>query len=141
MSARGDFAIRTIHRELPSEFDQLERVVEEAQAFMDETTDDEDMAYRVVLLVSEAVTNAMQHGNGFDPSKKVIFDLEAFPDRFELRVEDEGAGFEPTRIANPLSEEHLLDDSGRGLFLMKSYADEVHLENEGRCLRLVLRRP
>ena len=133
-------ATKTLHRELPSAFEHLEAIVEESQAFMDDVTDDDELAYRVTLLVSEAVTNAMEHGNQFDAAKTVIVDLAAFADRIELRVEDEGAGFEEAAVADPLAEGQLLEDRGRGLFLMQEFADEVHVEHGGRRLRLILHR-
>lgn len=136
----SDPAPEALHRTLPSSFEHLERFVEETQAFMDRITDDEDLAYRVVLLVSEAVTNAMEHGNQFDAAKSVTVALRALPDRIELDVEDEGEGFAAAEVSDPLAKDHLLDDRGRGLFLMQEYADEIAIEDGGRRLRLVLHR-
>ena len=136
----SDASHASLYRELPSRFEELDALVEATQAFMDEATDDEDLAYRVTLLASEAVTNAIKHGNGLDPSKKVVMHLVAHPDRFELTVEDEGGGFDESEVANPLADDHLLESSGRGIFLMRQLADEVSTELDGRRMRLVFRR-
>ena len=131
---------RTLHLKLASTFDNLERAVEEAEAFMGGLTEDDDLAYHVVLLTSEAVTNAMEHGNGWDPEKHIIFDLTANPERIELSVFDEGDGFEFSSVGNPLNEENMLNGRGRGLYFMEHMADELHLEKKGRLLRLVFYR-
>ncbi len=134
--------VHQLQMKVASRFDHLEEVVERTQAFMERVTDDEDLAYRVVLLMSEAVANAMEHGNGYDAGKHVRIALSATPSRVELLVRDEGAGFEPKAVANPLAADHLLDDGGRGLFLMEEYADEARWEDHGSVLRLIfLRNP
>lgn len=122
---------------VPSAFIHLERLVDETEAFLAERVADEDLAYRVVLLASEAATNAMEHGNAMDVDKQVTLDLHVEPERIVLCVEDEGAGFDPEAVDNPLQEDHLFRDSGRGIYLMEHMADEVAYENEGRRVRIV----
>lgn len=129
-----------LHLKLTSTFDNLERAVEEAEAFMAGITDDEDLAYNVVLLTSEAVTNGMEHGNGWDASKHIIFDLTANKERIELSVLDEGEGFDPASIGNPLDAENLLNGRGRGLYFMEEIANELHIEDDGCRLRLIFYR-
>ena len=130
-------ADETFQRVLPSTFENLERMVEETEAFLQRHGEDEDMVYRVTLLTSEAVTNAMEHGNKYDPQKTVTLNVVLGPEQIELIVEDEGEGFDPSSATNPLTPDHLMDDRGRGLFFMKQMADEVHPEKGGRRLRLV----
>ncbi|HMB93995.1 MAG TPA: ATP-binding protein [Rhodothermales bacterium] len=137
MNAPTTPASQRLQMRLASHFDNLERVVEETQRFMKDLTDDEDFAYHIVLLTSEAVTNAMEHGNGFDPEKEVELDLQVFANRIEIAVEDEGTGFKPDTVPDPLAQEQLLIDRGRGLFLMEEMADEVHFKDGGKQLRLV----
>ena len=129
-----------LHLKLTSTFDNLERAVEEAEAFMAGVTDDEDLAYNVVLLTSEAVTNGMEHGNGWDPLKHIIFDLTATEERIELSVFDEGEGFEPSTVKDPMQDENLLNGRGRGLYFMEEIASELHIERDGCLLRLVFYR-
>ncbi len=121
----------------PSVFDHLETIVEESQAFLEGFFPaDEDFVYKVVLLISEAATNAMEHGNQMDESKKVLVRVEVSTEYVEAFIEDEGRGFNPDAVADPLQEDNLLSDSGRGLFLMEEMADAVRYENDGRCLCL-----
>ncbi len=131
---------KTLHLKLSSGFKNLERVVEEAEAFMATVTDDDDLAYRVTLLTSETVTNAMEHGHGWDPEKHIIFDLTAYTDRIVLSVYDEGEGFEFSSVGDPLDQKNLLNSRGRGLYFMEHMANELHLEKDGRLLRLIFYR-
>ena len=140
MASKPEHTEKTLHLKLASTFDNLERAVEEAEAFMGGLTEEDDLAYHVVLLTSEAVTNAMEHGNGWDPNKHIIFDLTADAERIELSVYDEGDGFEFSSVADPLDNENLLNGRGRGLYFMEHMADELHLEKKGRLLRLIFYR-
>ena len=95
---------------------------------------DDDFYARLMLSVSEAATNAIVHGNKLNPSKKVTIDAEANTQTLTFTIKDEGDGFNPDNIPNPLEEEHLLIPSGRGVFLIKEYADELEYQDEGRTI-------
>ena len=95
---------------------------------------DDDFYARLMLSVSEAATNAIVHGNKLNPSKKVTIVVEANTHTLAFTIKDEGDGFNPDNIPNPLEEEHLLIPSGRGVFLIKEYADELEYQDEGRTL-------
>ena len=126
---------------ISSEPVHLEAAVHEAETFFKSHIEDEDLVYNMVLLTSEVVTNGMEHGNGFDPSKKVIIEFLVDERRAQITVEDEGGGFTRGSVPNPLENSHLLDDGGRGLFLLEALADEVHYELGGRRTRVVFNRP
>lgn len=98
----------------------------------------ETLADRVILAISEAATNAMKHGNGYDATKQVEIELSVKDDKLEVWaiVEDEGAGFDPDALPNPLDTENLLKASGRGVFLIRNLADEVHFEEQGTRTRM-----
>lgn len=117
---------------LRSDFAVLERVLEETDAFLHRFLDDEDLIYRVVLLTTEAVTNAIEHGNGLNPEKTVWLDVRVEASRITLSVEDEGRGFDPERVEDPLAGENLFAASGRGVYLIETMADEVRFEKDGR---------
>jgi serine/threonine-protein kinase RsbW len=125
---------------LASEHQNVEQAVEQAESFFKEHVGDEDLLYNLVLLTSEAVTNGMEHGNDFDPGKSVVVEFKVMPAALEITVEDEGPGFERKRVPSPLSEDHLFDDGGRGLFLLESLADDVRYELGGRRTRVTFRR-
>ena len=129
-------AYTLLQLELASTFDNVELAVDQVGSFLRELEVNEDTAYRVVLLVSEAVTNAMEHGNGWDASKKVHLRVTAGEERIECTVSDEGDGFDPSVVEDPLEEDNILRSCGRGLYFMRSLADEMHVECGGRRLRL-----
>ena len=119
---------------IDSRFEELDRIVDEAESFYKSCMTDDDKVFTGVLLASEAVTNAIEHGNDSDPTKKVIIDFRLNGKRAELWVEDEGEGFKREDIADPLDTENLLEDGGRGIFLIERLADEVAYEKEGRLI-------
>lgn len=132
-SADHDSAHR-VHLRFRSTFESIERIVQEADRFANRHCGDEELAYRFVLVTSEAATNAVEHGNESDPARRVLIDFIACPTYLEMRVEDEGKGFDASAVDDPLAENHLTLDHGRGLFLIREMADDVHFEKEGRCL-------
>ena len=132
-SGLGDSAPQLL-RELPSDVDLLEPLVEEAEAFLSGQIDDPELVYRAVLLLSEAATNAMKHGNGFDPQKKVRIELTRADHEIRIMVCDEGGGFDPGASADPLDQSNLMSTSGRGLFLIREMADRVSFDDDGRCV-------
>jgi len=109
---------------------------------------DDDAAHWVSVAIRESVINAIKHGNRNDASKHVFVEFEtARPlDVAELtiRVRDQGEGFDPGMLADPLAPENLLKSSGRGIFLIRNFMDDVQLERapeggmEVRMLKRVL---
>src|SRR5690348_10098305 len=73
---------------------------------------DEEDQHKIEMAVHESVINAVAHGNKHDARKKVRLRFEIYKDRLEIRIRDEGAGFDPTGIADPLADENLLKVSG-----------------------------
>jgi len=92
--------------------------VAEASGFSREETD------KIAMAVREGVINAYNYGNRHDPHKKIGLVVEFDPDRMIVHVHDEGAGFDPAEIPDPLDEDNLLRTSGRGLFLIRSFMDD-----------------
>ena len=126
--------------EIFSTFDELERIVDEAEAFFGSCFSEDDRVYTCVLLASEAVTNALEHGNALDETKKVFIEFRLSEKCVELWVEDQGPGFDRKSVADPLDEENLLADGGRGIFLIEKLADDVRYENEGRRIGILFNR-
>jgi serine/threonine-protein kinase RsbW len=118
---------------LDSKFEEMERLepfINELKQWAD--FDDED-AGRIMLALSEAVNNAIIHGNNQNPGKQVII-LSTFDEEnrtLAISVEDEGEGFDPEEIPDPLKEENLLNEGGRGVYLIKQYADELQFSEGG----------
>lgn len=86
---------------------------------------DDGTMYRLLVAVTEAVNNAILHGNASDPSKDVEVCIMADRDHVSIRVEDDGPGFDASGLPNPLDQENLLKDHGRGVFLIRSLVDTV----------------
>jgi serine/threonine-protein kinase RsbW len=89
---------------------------------------DEIQMNKLMVSLTEAVNNAIMHGNKSNPKKKVTITCESVPGWLLLIVNDEGKGFDPQGVANPLKNENLLRESGRGIFLMRTLMDKVEFE-------------
>jgi serine/threonine-protein kinase RsbW len=103
---------------------------------------DEDDQHKIDMAVHESLINAIWHGNKSDPSKHVWLRFEIFSDRLEIRVRDQGNGYDPRGLPDPLSQENLLNVSGRGIFLIRTFMDDFRVENrtgEGTEVVLVKR--
>jgi serine/threonine-protein kinase RsbW len=92
---------------------------------------DEDEQQRIEMAVHESMINAIWHGNKNDSSKSVWLQFKVDRDRLEIRIRDQGTGFDPKHIPNPLDQENLLKVSGRGIFLIRSFMDEFRVEHIG----------
>lgn len=86
---------------------------------------DEIQFNKLLVSTSEAVNNGIIHGNLGDPDKKVSITCEVNATAVVVRVKDEGKGFEPEEVPDPLRKENLLRESGRGIFLMRTLMDHV----------------
>ncbi len=87
---------------------------------------DEDERFRVTMAVREAAVNAVLHGNEYDPTKKITFSMENTGLALVFTIADQGRGLVPESIPDPLAPENLLRGTGRGIFLIRSFMDEVH---------------
>ncbi len=86
---------------------------------------DEDTRSGVSMAVREAMINAVLHGNNYDAAKRVNLTLEHNEKELIVTITDEGHGFVPEEVPDPLAPENLLKESGRGIFLMRAFMDEV----------------
>jgi serine/threonine-protein kinase RsbW len=92
---------------------------------------DEDVIHWVGVAIRESVINAIKHGNRHDASKHVFVEFESTPSDAPgliIRVRDQGDGFDPETVADPLSPENILKASGRGIFLIRNFMDDVRLQ-------------
>ena len=79
------------------------------------------------MAVREAAVNAVLHGNAYDPKKKMTVSFENTGDSLVIKISDQGRGLRDADIPDPLAEENLLKQSGRGIFLIRSFMDEVKI--------------
>jgi serine/threonine-protein kinase RsbW len=92
---------------------------------------DEDSAHWVSVAIRESVINAIKHGNRNDSSKRVFVEFETNEGdapALAITVRDQGEGFDPDLVADPLAPENMLKSSGRGIFLIRNFMDDVRLE-------------
>lgn len=116
---------------LASSFDEIERLEPFVQLLQEKLSFNEDTYNRIYLTLSEAVNNAIVHGNRQDPDKKVVVESRVGKNLLILKVRDEGEGFDPAAIPDPLKEENLLNEGGRGIYLIQQFADEVQFGRDG----------
>jgi serine/threonine-protein kinase RsbW len=95
---------------------------------------------KLIVATTEAVNNAILHGNRSDPGKSVTVAVDIRKQYLVVQVCDEGGGFDPDSVENPLKDENLLKESGRGLFLMKTLMEEVdvRMREDGCEVRMAL---
>ncbi len=110
---------------IASSLEYLPKVDEWVERKLTKLGVDQDRLADIAVSVTEAVTNAVLHGNKNDLKKKVYIRLKADSSRVEITVKDEGNGFNPDSIESPIEEKNLLKDAGRGVFILKSLMDEV----------------
>ena len=111
---------------LASTMESVAEVEAAAEKFTQSAGLDEDESFRVVMAVREAAVNAVLHGNGYDPNKQVSASFENDGKSVIIKIADEGEGLDPDKIPDPLAQENLLRGTGRGIFLIRSFLDEVH---------------
>ncbi len=100
----------------------------------------EQLHENIMLVLSEAATNAIIHGNENNPGKKVDVEVYEGDQQIVIVVSDEGEGFDPTTLPDPLSEENLLRQGGRGVFLIEQFADHVEYRDKGSTVILTFNR-
>jgi serine/threonine-protein kinase RsbW len=124
-------AFARVHLALQSNIDVLDHVQHVTEDVGHRLGFDEEAVHWTSMAVRETVINAITHGNKSDPAKLVFvdFDVEANGTSRDLVVcvRDQGAGFDPSRIGNPLAPENILHTSGRGIFLARQFMDDVSI--------------
>lgn len=108
-----------------SQFENIELVQIVVEESLRKLELEEEVAHSIGIAVREAVANAIKHGNREDPAKRVEIDLGVSDEEVVIRVSDQGAGFDPRRVADPRQPENLLRPNGRGIFFMNSYMDAI----------------
>lgn len=89
----------------------------------------EDDQSNIAMAVREAAVNAVLHGNAYDPEKKVFVVYERTSSALVITITDQGKGLDPNNLPDPLAPENLMKGSGRGIFLIRAFMDEVRFRN------------
>ncbi|GAB3230555.1 hypothetical protein GCM10027346_16320 [Hymenobacter seoulensis] len=133
--------MKQVKIQIPSLVENI-RVVE---SFIDNSKDtfhiEDDIYGNIMVAVTEAVNNAIRHGNKFDKDKNVFLSLSVDQNLVKFEIEDEGTGFDYTNLIDPTAPENLENPGGRGIFLIRHLADEVEFRKDGRNVQLTFMLP
>jgi len=121
---------------IPSDTAEARRVQEDIEQRLLERRATDQEVFSVRLALEEALVNAIKHGNQLDRGKKVLISYRFLADRFEVRITDEGAGFDPADVPDPTDVENLDRPCGRGLMLMRHYMTEVNYNTSGNSVSM-----
>jgi len=128
--------MKNIRIEIPSLSENIRMI----ESFIDNAKEkfhlDDDIYGNIMIAVTEAVNNAIKHGNRGDSTKNVSLALSLEEGLIKFRVEDEGVGFDFHNLPDPTAPENLEKPGGRGIFLMKHLADEVDFTEKGKVVEL-----
>ena len=123
------FGYQDVHLEIHSTIDALDLVQAVTEHIARRLGFDDESLHWTSMAVRESVVNAITHGNDNNPAKLVFIDYTATPEsaptHFVVSVRDQGAGFDPTTLKDPLTPENMLSTSGRGVFLIRQFMDDV----------------
>lgn len=129
--------MKNINIEIPSLSENIRMI----ESFIDNAKEkyhlDDDIYGNIMIAVTEAVNNAIKHGNNGDSSKNVSISLSLEEGLIRFKIEDEGVGFDFHHLPDPTAPENLEKPGGRGIFLMKHLADEVEFKENGKIVELL----
>jgi serine/threonine-protein kinase RsbW len=114
---------------------EVEKIIEKVR---EELKLNDDYYGNILVALTEAINNAIKHGNKLDPDKVVDLTIKHNnPHKLEFLIKDQGDGFDYNNLPDPTAPENMEKESGRGIFLMKNLADELIFENNGSTVRLI----
>ena len=125
---------------LPSHIEAVADAAAAVTGFIRNCGAPDDAAFGIEMAVREAVTNAMVHGNQEDEAKSVEVVFNCHGNELEVEVRDQGEGFDPMHIPDPTDPANLMKTSGRGIFLMRTFMDDVqyvHRPEGGTAVRMI----
>jgi len=141
MSAQESRPIILLDQRLESSLESVDHSEERAVALAQEAGFSEEETYRLGYAVREALVNAVVHGNRYSANKTVHFKVTRMPRGIEVAIEDQGSGFDAAMQGDPLAQENLMNQSGRGLALIQAFTDELQVERTAQGgTRVILRK-
>lgn len=127
MAEHQSGATRTAETQLESTLESVDAAESLVLQYAEDAGFEEEDLHKIGMAVRETMVNAVVHGNRYNLRKKVHLSVVAAGDRLAITIADEGEGFEPKELPDPLAEENLLRQSGRGLLLIKAFVDEFRM--------------
>jgi len=127
-----------INFHIPSDYTLVSGVVYQVLRACESMGFDEyNIKFPITLSITEALVNAIKHGNRENVEKKVKIKALVNNERFEISIEDEGNGFNSNEIQDPISINDIDRENGRGIFLIRHYMDEVYFSKEGNMTTMI----
>jgi serine/threonine-protein kinase RsbW len=121
---------------IASEYAEAQRIQSLIEEALQASAYTEHDIFSIKLALEEALVNAIKHGNQMDPDKRVFVSYAVTTDRFDIRITDEGPGFNPEEVPDPTAIENIERPCGRGLLLMRGFMTEVHYHGKGNTVRM-----
>jgi serine/threonine-protein kinase RsbW len=121
---------------IPSDPAEARRVQEEIERLLRAACCSDHDMFSIKLALEEALVNAIKHGNNMDRDRRVHITFRVRRERFEIRITDEGSGFNPDAVPDPTAPENLERPCGRGLMLMRYYMSEVSYNERGNSVHM-----
>lgn len=134
----GGKKARTFQMTIPSSLEHIESVERLAEKAADAMKFSEEEKDSLAIAVTEAVNNAIIHGNKQNKDKTVSISFGLEGKRLTVSIEDQGKGFDPDKLSDPLAPENLLKESGRGIFILSTLMDDVKFDFEGDGTRVIM---
>ena len=123
-----------VNLNLPNDLAEVRRVQDEIEVALQANQFGDTDVFAIKLAVEEALVNAIKHGNQLDPDKKVRVAYTVTGERFRISISDDGPGFNPADVPDPLDEENIERNCGRGVFLIKSFMTTVEYPGCGNTV-------
>ena len=124
--ALADSTTSRVSFTLDSSLDSVNKVEQTAELCAQRAGFDEDTVPHIAMAVREAAVNAVLHGNSYDTNKHITASFETTAESLIIRIADQGPGLNPDTLPDPLAPENILRGSGRGIFLIRAFMDEVN---------------
>jgi serine/threonine-protein kinase RsbW len=125
---------------IPSDLEAARQLAEEVLEQVEQRGYAVEVGFAIRLALEEALSNAIKHGNHYDPDKTITVVSRVDEERATITVTDEGEGFDPANVPDPTADENLEKPCGRGIMLMRAYMDEVEYSERGNEVRMVKHR-
>lgn len=121
---------------IPSDLTEARRIQDEIEEALQSSRYDDQDIFAIKLALEEALVNAIKHGNQMDPEKQVQISYAVTPERFDIRITDEGPGFNPDDVPDPTLPENLERCCGRGLLLIRKFMTDVAYHGCGNIITM-----
>ncbi len=121
---------------IPSDLAEAHLLQNRIEAALQANGYDEHAIFAIKLAVEEALVNAIKHGNQMDPDKRVHVNFQITTERFDVRITDEGPGFNPDDVPDPTVDDNIERPCGRGLLLIRGFMTEVMYHGRGNVVTM-----